>query len=272
MLLLDHIVTHLESKKRLTRAQIPTWRARDLMPILGYAEWENFSGNIDAAIVSCQTARMEVSHHFRETTAMTKLGKGATREVKDWILSKHACYLIAMNCSAQKPEVATTQAYFSVQTHKQEIFDGLSAEHKRLIMRNRLKESNQSLNDAAAQSGVHNFGKFHDAGYKGMYKMSKADVERRKSLTPGDDLLDCIGQTELAANDFRATQTRDKLKRDNIIGENEATITHHKVGSTVRKAIEDINGIMPEDLPPEPSIKKLAAKQARDIKKLTGGN
>jgi DNA-damage-inducible protein D len=268
MLLLDHVVTHLESKKRLTKAQSPVWRARDLMPILGYVEWENFKHSIEAAITSCNQSGMDVFNHFREATTMVKIGSGATRQVEDWVLSKHACYLIAMNSSSTKAEVATAQAYFSIQAHKQEMFEGLTVEHQRLILRNRLKDSNQTLNDAAFQSGVKNFGKFHDAGYKGLYKMGKADVEKHKELTDGDDLLDCIGATELAANNFRATQTRDKLKRDNVVGEDHATTTHYKVGATVRKAIEDVGGTMPEDLRPEPSIKKLASRHAREIKKL----
>lgn len=265
---LDYVVTHLESKKRITKANIPVWRARDLMPILGYVEWENFRKAIDKAIESCVKSEMNPTDHFRETTTMVSIGSKAKRQVEDWYLSKHGCYLIAMNADASKPEIATAQAYFSVQTHKQEAIDEMSEEQRRLVLRNRLKDGNQRLSAAAAQAGVEKFGVFHDAGYKGLYRMGKESVQQLKRLPSGEDLLDCIGPSELAANEFRVTQTEDKLRRENIIGEQKAIDTHFAVGSKVRSTIKELGGTMPENLPPQPSIKKLAAKHSREIKKL----
>lgn len=69
-----------------------------------------------------------------------------------------------------------------------------------------------------------------------------------------------MGSTELAANLFLATQTEEKLKRDNIKGKEKANQTHLIVGKKIRKTIEDIGGTMPEELPPAESIKKLAGK------------
>jgi DNA-damage-inducible protein D len=268
---LDIVVTHLESKKKITKTSVEVWRARDLMPILGYSEWENFRKIIDKAMESCEKSQMEVPNHFRETTAMVKIGSGAKREVEDWYLTRHACNLIAMNGDVTKPVIAAAQAYFSAQTHKQEALEKQTDEQRRLILRNRVKDGNVRLGAAAADAGVRKFGVFHDAGYRGLYGMGKPAVERKKGIPDGEDLLDCITPTELAANEFRVTQTEDKLKRDQIRGEESAINTHRDVGAKVRQTIHDLGGTMPEDLPAQPSIKKLADKHAREMKKLTKG-
>ena len=202
---------------------------------------------------------------------MISLGKGAKRQVEDWYLTRHACNLIAMNGDVTKPLVAAAQAYFSVQTHKQEALERQTEEQRRLILRNRVKDGNVRLNAAAADAGVNKFGVFHDAGYKGLYGMGKDSVEKKKEIPDGEDLLDCINPTELAANEFRVTQTEDKLKRDKIVGEEKAINTHREVGAKVRQTIEELGGTMPEDLPAAPSIKKLADKHAREMKRLTKG-
>ncbi len=77
-------------------------------------------------------------------------------------------------------------------------------------------------------------------------------------------MLDRAGTTELAANLFRITQTdeqlQEKLKTKGRMGESTASNTHFIVGGKVRKAIKDIGGTMPEELPPHDHIKKLQKK------------
>ena len=85
-------------------------------------------------------------------------------------------------------------------------------------------------------------------------------------------ILDYMGSTELVANLFRATQTDEKIRRDNIRGKEMANQTHYFVGKTVRDTIERLGGTMPEELPtPDESIKQLAKKETKkltNIKKL----
>ena len=81
-----------------------------------------------------------------------------------------------------------------------------------------------------------------------------------------------MGSTELAANLFRATQAEEKLRRDNIKGKKEANKTHLEIGQKVRKAIEEIGGTMPEDLPtPKISAKSLEKEQKKVIDQKNGG-
>ena len=67
-----------------------------------------------------------------------------------------------------------------------------------------------------------------------------------------------MGSNELIANLFRISQTEQKLKIDNIQGEDNANKTHYKMGKDIRKFIKDQGGIMPENLPtPTKSLKQI---------------
>ncbi len=194
---------------------------------------------------------------------MVSIGSKTKREVSDYKLSRYACYLIAQNGDSRKKVIALAQTYFAIQTRKQELleqeYNNLTEDEKRFYQRNLTKKGNYSLNQTAKNAGVKNFDKFHNAGYKGLYNGETAnDIAKRKGLRYREDILDNMGSEELAANLFRITQTESKLKKDNMSGENEACITHNKIGKIVRKAIKEAGGTMPEDLPtPSKSLKEL---------------
>ncbi|MCK4373580.1 MAG: DNA damage-inducible protein D, partial [candidate division Zixibacteria bacterium] len=148
---------------------------------------------------------------------------------------------------------------FAVQTRRQEIADQTQDVNKRIELRDRVRVANKHLGDAAKDAGVQTWGLFQDAGYRGLYGLGLRDIKKRKDLDAKDDLLDRASRTELAANEFRITQTEDALKREHIQGDINAREKHRAVGRAVRKTIAELGGTMPEDLPPEPSLKKLTA-------------
>jgi DNA-damage-inducible protein D len=254
-----------ESIKKIDENGVEYWTARELMPMLGYPRWESFSEVISRALRTAVNSNQEVENHFRQLTNMVKVGSGVIREIKDWKLDRYACYLIAQNGDSSKTEIALAQTYFAIQTRKQEVFDNLSDDEKRIQKRDEVTDRNKHLFSAAKLSGVSNFGKFNDAGYKGLYTMPLSEIEKRKKIKKGE-LLDRAGSEELGANMFRITQTEAKLKRENIKGDTEAQRTHFDVGRKVRKAIEDIGGNMPENLKPERHIKELK-KETKLLKK-----
>lgn len=265
----------LEKIKKTASNGKPYWLARELMDVLTYDSWTNFRGVIDKAITSCDMAGNYSTNHFVEVDDMVEIGSGAQRTRENFALSKYACYLIAMNGDSRKPEIATAQAYFTDSTFRQEMQSALTEEERRLLLRNRVKDANKKLGEAAKLAGVRDqmFGTFHDAGWRGLYNgRSYRDIKEMKGVEQKESLLDCIGRAELAANEFRITQAEEKLRLDEIKGEQAAINTHFSVGQTVRKAIDEIGGTMPEFYPRAPSIKKLADKRAKESKLLSVPN
>lgn len=247
------------------------WSARDLQVALGYNSWQKFNELINRAkksfVTSSTTRNYNIKNHFTQVVKMVKTGSGAERPVKDYRLSRYACYLIAQNGDPSKKPIALAQSYFNVQTLRQEQFEHMTDEERRLYARHRVTDENKQLFDAAKASGVEDYAEFYDAGYIGLYGMRNKEIVKKKGLGK-DKLLDRAGSTELAANLFRITQTKDKLQKEindgAVIGETAATNTHFDVGRKVRKTIEEIGGTMPEDLPPESEhIKSLEKRIGR---------
>ena len=245
------------------------WYARELQKVLEYKEWRNFKIVIDKAITSCENSNFNILNHFVETNKMIELGKTAKRNVLDYELSRYACYLIVQNADPNKEVVALGQTYFAIQTRKQEIteqeYDSLSDDEKRFYQRKLTKQGNYTLQKVASSAGVKNMAEFHNAGYKGLYNGETADdIFKRKKLRYREDILDNMNEDELVANLFRINQTKQKLLKDNVQGEKEAKDVHYEVGKKVRKAIADIGGMMPEEMPtPKKSLKELEKERKR---------
>lgn len=252
--------TSFESLKKLNDHGVEYWSARDLQPLLGYAKWQRFENALKKAIESCKTSGNNPDHHFTGSGKQIEFGKGATQMVEDYHLSRFACYLIAQNGDPRKPEIAQAQKYFAIQTRRQEISDQMAADLERIEMREQTTVEFKALSGAAKEAGVQNkmFGIFHDAGYKGLYGGLGVDaIKARKGIPPKENLMDRMDTTELIANQFRMSQTREKLKRENVRNQRDAMETHEMVGKKVRAAIEEIGGTFPENIPPVEHIKKV---------------
>lgn len=271
------LVKSFEDIRHLNEYGGEYWYARDLQLVLEYASWDKFKRVIQKAQKACEQSGYPVQDHFSQVGKMVQIGSGAQREMEDFQLSRYACYLVVQNGDSSKPAIAHGQTYFAVQTRRQELedqatFKNLSEDEKRLMLRNELKVHNLQLAAAAKQAGVEagrDYAIFQNHGYKGLYGgMTAQDIHQRKGLKKSHKILDHMGSTELAANLFRATQTEEKLRRDDIKGKTHANRTHHEVGSKVRQTIQELGGTMPEDLPvPEQSINQLEKKQKKQLGK-----
>ena len=261
-----------EDLKQLNEHGAEYWSARALQPMLGYSQWRRFEQAIERAITSCKESGNPPEHHFAGAGKPITGGKGAIQIVDDFQLSRFACYLIAQNGDPRKAEIARAQQYFAVQTRRQELSDQMAADKERLELRKQTSEEFKALSGAAQDAGVQSkmFGVFHDAGYKGLYGgLGRETIKQRKSIPEKDNLLDRMNATELAANQFRMTQTRDKLTRDGIRGQSQAIQTHENVGKEVRDAIKRIGGTLPENIPPAEHIKEVEKRIKTATPKLT---
>lgn len=246
------------------------WMARQLAKALDYTDFRNFVGVINKAIEACNKSGQQVEDHIVEANEMVSIGSGAEREMPSFRLRRYMCYLIVQNADPSKEVVAWGQTYFAVQTRLQEIqqledFNRLSTEEeKRLFLRTEMAKHNTQLAAAAKDAGVIepvDYAIFQNHGYKGLYGgLDAKGIHAKKGLKKSQQILDHMGSSELAANLFRATQTEEKLKRENIKGKQKANTTHYEVGKKVRQTIQELGGTMPENLPTPESIKKLEKK------------
>ena len=253
------------------------WGARQLAKALEYSDFRNFSSVISKAKEACKNSGQPVENHVVEFNEMVSIGSGAEREMTSYKLSRYACYLIVQNADPSKEVIALGQTYFAVQTRLQEIqqmdeYNRLSTENeKRLFLRNEMTKHNTLLAAAAKDAGVLteiDYAVFQNHGYKGLYGgLDAKGIHAAKGLKKSQKILDHMGSTELAANLFRATQTEEKLKREQIKGKQKANQAHYEVGKKVRKTIAELGGTMPENLPVEDSVKKIEkAKEPKPVK------
>jgi DNA-damage-inducible protein D len=266
--------TPFERIRQLDSEDLEFWSARDLMLVLEYTNWRNFKGVLLKAQIACENSGHDPSDHFVGAIKMVAIGSDSKREVEDMHLSRYACYLIVQNADPAKEVVALGQTYFAVQTRRQEIADAealaeLSEDQRRLLLRQRVKVQNTDLASAAKNAGVItsiDFAVFQNHGYRGLYNgLTAEDIHKRKALKKSQHILDHMGTTELAANLFRSTQAEDKLRRDQVQGKDAANEVHYQAGVVVRRAIAELGGTMPEELPSAESIKKLERAEKKRL-------
>ncbi len=234
------------------------WYATEFMTMLGYNNMLGFQKVINRAIKACLS--LNIAHHVDFSHEKRIVDGGA---VDDYRLTRFACYLVAMNGDPKKPNVAAAQAYFAEQTRKLEIYlEGVN-EIERLLAREELREGNKILQGAANQAGVTDYAKFTNAGYKGLYNMYNWQLADRRGLEK-DKLHDYMGRTELAANLFRVTQTEEKLKSDNIKGQDQAERIHYEIARTIREMVIANTKQTPENLP----VEKRLTEVKKDIKQV----
>ncbi len=269
------VIDRLNALSHTTPKGMQYWMARNIMEVLDYRDWRDFREVIERAKTACEMSGNFSANHFVPMPEMVEIGSGAKRQRENFALSKYACYLVAMNGNPSKPEIASAQTYFTEQTYLQEQQASLTEAERRLLIRDRVTDANKKLGAAAKASGVRSsmFGVFQDAGYKGLYGgLGHDEIKAKKGIATKDKLLDCMGRAELAANEFRITQTEQTLTIQGIRGEQNAIDTHGRVARKVRQTMKELNNPMPENLPAQPSIKKLADAKAREQTRLNRGH
>ena len=250
--------------------QIEYWYARDLMKLLGYSRWENFENAIRRAIESCETAQIEVSDHFREITKLITAGKGAKRPVSDYMLTRYACYLIAMNGDTTKDEIAFAQSYFAVQTRKQELIEERIAYIERTQARSRLKESEKRLSQNIYERGVDDdgFARIKSRGDQALFGgYTTKEMKEKLGVKDNRPLADFLPTLTIAAKNLATEMTNYNVENKDLYGESSITGEHVQNNTEIRKMLKE-RGIKPEELPPAEDIRKLERRTKSQDKKV----
>ena len=249
---------------------IEFWYARELMPLLGYERWENFERVISRAMSSCETSGINVFDHFREVTKMIETGKGAHRPIKDYMLTRYACYLIAQNGDPKKEEIAFAQSYFAIQTRKQELIEERIAYIERTEARGRLRESEKRLSLNIYERGVDDagFSRIRSKGDTALFGgKSTQDMKKKLGVKDNRPLADFLPTLTIAAKNLATEMTNYNVEEKDLQGEASITVEHVQNNSTVREMLGQ-RGIRPEDLPASEDIKKLERRVKSQEKKL----
>lgn len=261
---LDELI-HIEKD-----TQVEYWLARELMRVLGYERWENFEKSIRRAKESCEAQGIAIEDHFREATKMVQIGSSAKRKIKDYMLTRYACYLIAMNGDTQKEEIAFAQSYFAVQTRKQELIEERIALIERTQARDKLRESEKRLSQNIYERGVDDagFGRIRSKGDSALFGgRITQEMKRKLGVKDNRPLADFLPTLTIAAKNLATEMTNYNVEDKNLQGENAITDEHVQNNSSVREMLGQ-RGIKPEELPPAEDIKKLERRVKSQEKKL----
>lgn len=273
---LTQIQQNLESIKRVTQDENPMefWSARDLMPILGYITWRQFSEAIERAKEACKTSGKQADDHFAGASKMVLTGSGAQRTVDDYFLTRLACYLIAQNGDPRKPQIALAQTYFATQTRKQELLEQREYENKRLEARSRLKETESRIESTVYQRGIRlqvEFATFKNKHIEALYGgISSALLKKKRNIPSGRSLADFDSHVELKAKDFALAMTDHNIKEKDIRGKEAMNAEVVKSSKATRQTLLS-RGIHPEYLKPEEDLKQVGNRRKKEQKELQKG-
>ena len=253
-------------------ANVEFWYARELMPLLGYERWENFNKSISRAMDSCETSGIEVSNHFREITKMVSLGSGAHREIKDYMLTRYACYLIAQNGDPRKPQIAFAQNYFAVQTRRAELVQQRILDYERVQARAKLAETEKRLSGVLYERGVDSrgFAIIRSKGDRALFHLDTALVKRKLGAPDSRPLADFLPTIGIKAKDFAAEMTSVNAEQKNLHGQMAIEKEHVDNNVAVRNMLLS-RGIVPEQLPAGEDVKKVERRLKSEEKTLIKG-
>lgn len=201
---------------------------------------------------------------------MITVGKGGQRPVKDYMLTRYACYLIAQNGDPKKEEISFAQSYFAIQTRKQELIEERIALIERTEARGRLRESEKRLSQNIYERGVDDagFGRIRSKGDQALFGgYTTQEMKNRLGVKGSRPLADFLPTLTIAAKNLATEMTNYNVEEKDLQGECSITGEHIQNNRSVRDMLGQ-RGIKPENLPPSEDIKKLERRVKSQEKKI----
>ena len=237
------------------------WSDTDLMVLLGYTDYATFKKVILKAVSSCSGLEIDPFDDFIRYHHTNDRGIEGTFK-----LTRLACFLVTQQADQSKQEVRMLQYCLA------NMADSLMGhdELERLEVRGKLSEEEKALASTAKSHGVINDAYFKDKGYRGMYNMGLAQLKRHKHfLDRKGTLYDRMSTTELAANLFRITQTKERIRTHHVTGQESLEQAAFQVGRTVREIVRENTGKNPESLPlADKEVKALKSEGKKAVNRL----
>lgn len=249
------------------------WNARDLMKNLWYSKWERFSLVIEKAKLNCKNSWGEIIYNFiDEKEFFQEAGKTPKwwRPRQNYLLTRYACYLIALNWDPRFPEISLAKTYFATQTRKQELQEQRKEEDKRLEAREKLKVSESKIEETVYSRWIKlpvEFATFKNKKIENLYNMSVKALKSKRWIPEKRALADFDSEVELKAKDFIYAMTDHNIKEKNIIWkpnlEDELVSNAKETRKTMIK-----RGIVPEKLKAQEDLKLIEKRRNIESKKL----
>lgn len=234
------------------------WSARELQKALGYSSWQKFELLINKARTSYKKSMVanyyDINEHFSQVVKMVEIGSGAVRHLKDYCLSRYACYLIAQNGDPSKEPIALAQAYFNIQTFRQEFNDQMEKDRARLERKKEFAESDKRLSENIAEMGVSPRGiaEIKDSGNKVFFGGNDAKDMAKKLGTGKKPWANKASNVVLAGKALANELTSESIERRGVGngGVDEIKEVNDDNNRAVRETIHNQQGLYPEDYPP----------------------
>lgn len=265
---IQRLMNDFESVMHTTEDGVEFWLARELQPLLWYTKRDNFVDVINKAKQSCKGSNNEESDHFADVGKTIMMPKWAEREIVDIMLTRYACYLIAQNGDPRKQEIAFAQTYFAVQTRNFEVIQQKLALYERVIARKKLSETETALSKIIFEqtSSDRNFALIRSKGDAALFGKTTKEMKSKRWIKETQPLADFMPTILLKAKDFATEITIYNAKQKNMSTETQISDEHITNNVSVRETLVS-RGIVPEDIAPEPDIKKIERKIISEDKK-----
>jgi DNA-damage-inducible protein D len=237
---------------------VECWSARELQDLLGYTLWQNFEKVLVKAKTACEQVGEQIEDHFIDVNKMVEIGSGAKKQIKDTLLTRYACYMIAQNGDSRKPEIAFAQTYFAVQTRRSELIELRLQEVERVEARAKLRETEKRLSGVLYERGVNDkgFALIRAKGDKALFRLDTAQIKRKFGIPENRPLADFLPTISIKAKDFAAAMTAENVQLKNLAGVSAIEKEHVDNNLGVRKIMIE-RGLVPEQLPPAEDVKKV---------------